>query len=281
MTYLYEGLKGAELAQSGTSAGASPARDAKTVWSTVATTFSGGRRLAEEEAVLGAGEFPLERALYSSTGNAPNWCNFQGVTCGFSTSGSGSGQTVTGNSYVVENIDISDLGLTGSLPNNIGNMKFMKTFLVNGNNLTGSVPAGIGAGYLQLKTIQLHNNRFSGPIPSQIGELTELTTLTLNSNALSGTIPVQMSKLTALTSFKAQNNNLFGDSPDFKVVKPSNFAQTLRNTVGGLNMDNNCLSYTFAPGDTGGYSTTATGCKPTMRKFSIKEFFKFFLIGCL
>jgi hypothetical protein len=275
MTYLYEGLMGKQDAKSGTAAGASPARDAKTVWSTVATTFSGGRRLAEEEVVLGAGELPLERALYSSTGNAPNWCNFQGVTCGFSTTGgSGSTQTVSSNSYVVENIDISNLGLTGSLPNNIGNLKFMKTFLVNGNKLTGSIPTGIGAGYLQFKTIQLDNNQFSGPIPSQIGELTELTTLTLNSNALSGTIPVQMSQMTALTSFKAQSNNLFGDSPDFKVVKPSNFAQTLRNTVGGLNMDNNCLSYTFASGDTGGYATTATGCKPTMRKFSIKEFFK-------
>jgi hypothetical protein len=265
MIYLYEGLSPAQPAQATT-----PAFAAKTVWSTTPSIFAGGRRLIDEVGNIEG--LPLERALYSATGNAPNWCNFQGVTCGFSSAADGS---VSGNSYVVTKIDISNLGLIGFLPSNIGNMKFLQTLLVNSNKLTGTIPTTIGAAYLTFKTLQLDSNQFSGTIPTQIGSLTELTTLTLNSNLLTGTIPTQMSQMTLLTSFKAQDNTFIGDPPSFKQVSNSKFSALLRNTAGGLNLDGNCLIY--AAGDNSGYSAlVATGCKPTgqpsMRKFFADSF---------
>jgi hypothetical protein len=257
---LYEGLSGSQAA---TTNPGQPFRAAKTVWSTAATTFAGGRRLFEEEMLQG---LPMERGLYAADGNAPNWCNFQGVTCGFSTSSDGT--TVTGNSYVVTDIDISNLGLTGSLPSNIGNMKFLQTLLLNSNSLTGTIPTTIGSAYLTFQTMNLDNNKFRGPLPSQIGELIDLKTLTLNSNSLTGTIPTSMS---LLTSFKAQNNILTGDriEPTPLDVANSKFPASL-GTAGRLNLDNNCLIFSSAT-----YNVVdATSCTPTsqpsMRKFYFK-----------
>lgn len=254
-------MSGSQTAGSG-----QPFRAAKTVWSTAATTFAGGRRLLEEEMLQG---LPMKRGLYAADGNAPNWCNFQGVTCEYSLAPDGT--TVTDNSYVVTDIDISNPGLTGSLPFNIGNMKFLKTLKVNSNSLTGTIPTTIGNAYLTFQTINLDNNMFHGPLPSQIGQLIDLKTLTLNSNSLTGTIPYSISQLTLLTSFKAQNNILTGDrvEPTPLNVANSKFPASL-DIAGRLNLDNNCLTYSSAT-----YTVaSATGCTPTsqpsMRKFFIK-----------
>ena len=59
-----------------------------------------------------------------------------------------------------------------------------------------------------------------GPIPSQLGEMTDLTELYLNDNDLTGPIPSQLGLLNALTTLRLQmGNNLSADSPPVEVCE--------------------------------------------------------------
>ena len=61
--------------------------------------------------------------------------------------------------------------------------------------------------------LYLYNNALSGPIPAQIGNLTNLTNLNLVSNSLTGEIPTQIGNLTNLTKLDLAFNSLTGEIP--------------------------------------------------------------------
>ena len=59
----------------------------------------------------------------------------------------------------------------------------------------------------------LYSNQLTGPIPSELGNLTALTSLFLSSNQLSGTIPTSLASLSNLTNLTLMNNDLTGAIP--------------------------------------------------------------------
>ncbi|XP_065867219.1 tyrosine-sulfated glycopeptide receptor 1-like [Euphorbia lathyris] len=80
------------------------------------------------------------------------------------------------------------------------------------NNLSGGIPPELG----QLKflhVLDLRSNNFSGIIPDQISKLTNLEQLDLSGNRLSGEIPASLKALNFLSSFNVANNNLHGPIP--------------------------------------------------------------------
>ena len=62
--------------------------------------------------------------------------------------------------------------------------------------------------------LSLHSNKLTGPIPPEIGNLTNLTLLYLSNNQLSGTIPLQLGNLEFVDLF-IHNNQLSGEIPGF------------------------------------------------------------------
>ncbi|XP_057955674.1 receptor-like protein 3 isoform X1 [Malania oleifera] len=94
--------------------------------------------------------------------------------------------------------------------NKISNMG--KVIDVSNNSLSGNIPIEIG----QLKFLQylnLSQNNFSGNIPHQLSDLYNLEQLDLSKNNLSGEIPQSLKGLNFLSMFKVSYNNLQGAIP--------------------------------------------------------------------
>ena len=62
--------------------------------------------------------------------------------------------------------------------------------------------------------LDLRNNQLTGPIPPEIGYLTNLTLLYLYENQLTGSIPSEIGNLTNLTYLKLSSNQLTGEIPE-------------------------------------------------------------------
>lgn len=80
------------------------------------------------------------------------------------------------------------------------------------NSLTGPIPPEIGQ-LTELRHLNLSSNGLTGPIPPEIGNLRSLTDVNLAHNALSGPIPPEVGQLTGMTSLWLGRNRLSGPVP--------------------------------------------------------------------
>ncbi len=79
--------------------------------------------------------------------------------------------------------------------------------------IAGPIPPEIGQ-LTNLTYLGLRNNLLSGPIPPEIGNLTNLYQLFLEGNNLSGPIPPEIGNLTNLIDLSLDNNEFSGVIPD-------------------------------------------------------------------
>ena len=103
---------------------------------------------------------------------------------------------------------LGDLGLSGNIPPEIGNLESMEFLWLEDNQLTGPIPSGIG-NLEHLRYLILHHNQISGPIPSEIGNLSNLEILKLDNNQLTGYIPESICDLDIVFNWQ---NPLFGEN---------------------------------------------------------------------
>ena len=85
---------------------------------------------------------------------------------------------------------------------------------LSGIGLTGSIPQEIGE-LINLNYINLRYNDLTGSIPNSIGNLTNLSTLSLSDNSLSGELPIEIGGLVNLETLYLYNNQITGNLPDF------------------------------------------------------------------
>ena len=88
----------------------------------------------------------------------------------------------------VTRLDLSGVGLNGSIPPELSKLNKLTILNLHYNQLTGPVPSELGV-LKGLVKLRLANNRLSGRIPVELGQLLNLSILHLAGNAFSGCPP--------------------------------------------------------------------------------------------
>ncbi|ESQ38625.1 hypothetical protein EUTSA_v10028397mg, partial [Eutrema salsugineum] len=113
----------------------------------------------------------------------------------------------------LQEIDVGANRLGGDLPTSITNLSTNLIYLSLQNNLiSGSIPDDIG-NLISLQSLGLHENRLTSPLPTSIGKLLQLEGLNLNSNRMSGEIPTSIGNITRLDLLYLFNNSFEGNVP--------------------------------------------------------------------
>ena len=109
---------------------------------------------------------------------ANNWitatsvCNWIGITC-------------DGQPQRVIALNLSSMGLKGTIPPDIGNLSSLALLSIENNSFYGQIPSSL-FNCRQLKVLSLSSNNFTGVIPTELGNLTMLNKLFLSHNNLEG-----------------------------------------------------------------------------------------------
>ena len=117
-----------------------------------------------------------------------------------------------GNLANLQRLDLSSNQLTGDIPEELGNLKNLLELSLHWNELTGPIPAELG-GLTNLQVLGLFVNKLTGPVPTELGGLTNLNTLQLYANQLTGEIPKELGNLSNLEALELGGNQLTGEIP--------------------------------------------------------------------
>lgn len=120
------------------------------------------------------------------------------------------GITCSGGSSVrVIGLNLTSMGLLGSISPNIANLTALNDIWLGSNNLSGSIPDL--SSLRMLKTLHLEDNQLDGPIPSSLGSIDRLQELFLQNNNLTGQIPRSLQEKSGL---RVSPGNPFLDPPN-------------------------------------------------------------------
>ena len=111
-------------------------------------------------------------------------------------------------------LGLSDNGLQGQIPPELGNLENLEFLNLFGNDLQGEIPPELGNLH-NLTILSLGGNRLEGEIPPELGNLENLEVLDLSNNRLEGVVPDFLGDLSNLTAlYLAGNTNLNGCLPE-------------------------------------------------------------------
>ena len=122
------------------------------------------------------------------------------------------GVTIGGSPNQVQGLDLTEMGLTGEIPPELGRMAGLRELSLGRNELTGEIPPEL-ARLTNLTQLWLYFNQLVGEIPPELGNLTNLQNLNLNGNWLAGEIPPELGSMTALQGLWLGDNRLTGIIP--------------------------------------------------------------------
>jgi len=157
-------------------------------------------------------------ALYNSTDGA-NWINnwnlnnpmdtWHGVTTNFK--------------GCVQFIDLHNNNLSGALPADLGNLKYLKRLRISNSStpdsgITGSLPPEIGE-MESLNILNLSYQNIDGNLPVELSNLTNLNSLILPGNNLGGNIPGFLNNIGSLQEINLSYNNFTGELPNLSLLQ--------------------------------------------------------------
>jgi len=126
------------------------------------------------------------------------------------------GVELWGECYSIDNtteLNLSNIGLTGTIPPEIGNLTNLTILNLGDNQLTGVIPQEIW-NLTNLNILNLRSNELTGSISPDMGNLINLTYLNFGYNQLTGDIHPEIGNLTNLTELNLVYNQLTGIIPD-------------------------------------------------------------------
>ena len=107
---------------------------------------------------------------------------------------------------------LSQNGLSGRIPPELGQLSQLQGLYLRGNELGGPIPPELGQ-LADLRELLLERNDLSGAIPRELGSLARLQGLYLGRNRLSGALPLELGGLTSLKWLSLRGNRLSGTIP--------------------------------------------------------------------
>ena len=102
--------------------------------------------------------------------------------------------------------------INGVIPPGLSSLVNLRELDLNNNRLTGDIPSELGS-LSNLITLDLGWNQLAGSIPLELGNLSNLMMLDLGWNQLTGSIPSELSSLSNLRTLHLSNNELGGSIP--------------------------------------------------------------------
>lgn len=111
----------------------------------------------------------------------------------------------------VISLNLTSMGLSGSLSPSIVNMTALTAIWLGNNSLTGPVPDLSSLKMLQI--LHLEDNQFSGEIPSSLGDIKSLRELFLQNNNLTGQVPNNLKGKPGLNLRTSPGNNFESPPP--------------------------------------------------------------------
>ena len=106
----------------------------------------------------------------------------------------------------------SNLRLSGTLPEELGDLTNLQSLDITHTQLTGEIPASFGQ-LDQLYRLSLHDNELTGYIPSELGNLIKVRWLFLYNNRLNGGVPPEIGNMENVDMLILRNNELTGELP--------------------------------------------------------------------
>ncbi|CAD6342379.1 unnamed protein product [Miscanthus lutarioriparius] len=133
--------------------------------------------------------------------------------------------------------DLADNKLSGGLPvfdgtnPGLDNLTNTKHFHFGINELSGTIPSQIFNSHMKLIHLLLDNNNFTGSIPPTLGLLNTLEVLRFDNNyQLTGPVPSNINNLTKLAELHLENNQLTGPLPDLTGMSALSFVDMSNNS---------------------------------------------------
>ncbi|KAL5722432.1 hypothetical protein ACHQM5_005955 [Ranunculus cassubicifolius] len=122
-------------------------------------------------------------------------------------------------------LELKSMELGGEISDSLQFCPSLQTLDLSDNKFSGPIPSRICDWMPYLVNIDLSQNGFTGPIPTEFANCTYLNSLILDGNKLSGSIPYQLTRLTRLQKFSVADNDLSGQIPVFSVqYDPASFS---------------------------------------------------------
>ncbi|XP_010263449.1 PREDICTED: probable inactive receptor kinase At5g67200 [Nelumbo nucifera] len=174
-----------------------------------------------------------------------DYCHWQGVKCS-------DGKVVR---LVLEGCALAGV----FAPDTLTRLDQLRILSLQNNSLTGPIPDL--SGLVNLKTLFLDHNSFSGVILASISSLHRLRTLDLSSNNLTGPIPSGLTLLDRLYYLRLDKNRLVGAVPPFNQSSLLVFNVSRNNLTGAVP-----VTPTLSRFDTSAFSSNPGLCGEIIRK---------------